>query len=76
MKASTAKSAHLPYVAFGNVYAVPSLHARVRFAGLVRRAFLALRPDALAVELPATLEASIRAGVARCGGGYFHGRLG
>ncbi|MCH9045977.1 MAG: hypothetical protein IIA40_07700 [SAR324 cluster bacterium] len=65
MKASTAKSAHLPYVAFGNVYAVPSLHARVRFAGLVRRAFLALRPDALAVELPATLEASIRAGVAR-----------
>ncbi|HEX9844738.1 MAG TPA: hypothetical protein VGC20_18400, partial [bacterium] len=65
MKSTAAQKAHLPYVAFGNVYAVPSLHARVRFAGLVRRAFFALRPDAIAVELPATLAASVRAGVAR-----------
>ena len=57
---------HPPYIAFGgNLYAVPSLHGRVRFAGLVRRAFFDLRPDAIAVELPATLEPSIRAAVAR-----------
>ncbi len=56
----------LPYVRFGdNVYAVPSLHGRVRFAGLVRQAFYDLRPDAIAVEFPATLESSIRKGVAR-----------
>ena len=56
----------LPYVRCGgNVYAVPSLHGRVRFAGLVREAFFDLRPDAIAVEFPATLEPSIREGVAR-----------
>ncbi|MCH8886838.1 MAG: hypothetical protein IIC13_09640 [SAR324 cluster bacterium] len=61
-----APKTHPPYIAFGgNIYAVPSLHGRVRFAGLVRRAFFALRPDAIAVELPATLEPSIRAAVAR-----------
>jgi hypothetical protein len=65
MKSTAAEKQHLPYVALGKVYAVPSLHARVRFAGLVRRAFFALRPDAIAVELPATLESSVRAGVAR-----------
>ncbi len=60
------KIAPLPYVRFGeNVYAVPSLHGRVRFAGLVREAFFGLRPDAIAVEFPATLESSIRAGVRR-----------
>ncbi|NIP72451.1 MAG: hypothetical protein GWO16_05210, partial [Gammaproteobacteria bacterium] len=62
---SAAIREHPPYLAFGNVYAVPSLHGRVRFAGLVRRAFFALRPDAIAVELPATLERSIREGVER-----------
>jgi len=60
-----AKNSHPPYLRFGNVYAVPSLHGRVRFAGLVRRAFHDLTPDAVAVELPATLEPSIRTGVAR-----------
>lgn len=65
MKATAARAEHLPYVQVGNVYAVPSLHARVRFAGLVRRAFFALRPDAIAVELPPTLEGSIREGVKR-----------
>ncbi|HKI96941.1 MAG TPA: hypothetical protein VKB51_00570 [bacterium] len=65
MKSTAAKTEHLPYVAVGKVYAVPSLHGRVCFAGLVRRAFFALRPDAIAVELPPTLEATIRAGVAR-----------
>lgn len=56
---------HPPYLRFGNVYAVPSLHGRVCFAGLVRRAFFEVSPDAIAVELPATLEPSIRTGVAR-----------
>ena len=65
MTAHPAPQSHAPYVAFGNIYAVPSLHARLRFAGLVRRAFFELQPDAIAVELTATLEASIRKGVKR-----------
>ncbi len=49
----------------GNVRAVPALHGQWRFAALVRRAFLAARPDIIAVELPGTLEAKIREGVTR-----------
>ncbi len=56
---------HPPYIRFGHVYAVPSLHGQWRFAGLVREAFLQVHPAAIAVELPATLEASIRKGVER-----------
>jgi hypothetical protein len=65
MTAQTAPAAHLPYVRFGRLYAVPSLHARWGFAALVRQAFLAVRPRAIAVELPPTLEDSIRKGVER-----------
>jgi hypothetical protein len=56
---------HAPSIRFGNVFAVPSLHGQWRFAGLVRRAFFEARPAAIAVELPATLEASVRKGVER-----------
>jgi hypothetical protein len=60
---------HPPYIRFGSdgrtVYAVPSLHGQWRFAGLVREAFFQVKPAAIAVELPATLEASIRKGVER-----------
>jgi hypothetical protein len=56
---------HPPFIRFGDVYAVPSLHGQWRFAGLVREAFFRVRPAAIAVELPATLEASIRKGVER-----------
>ncbi|MEE8397251.1 MAG: hypothetical protein V3S29_14435 [bacterium] len=65
MKAQPKSQAHPPYIRFGNVYAVPSLHANIRFAGLVRAAFLALKPQAIAVELPETLAGSIRQGVER-----------
>jgi hypothetical protein len=65
MKAAAFPAPHPPFVRFGRVYAVPSLHARWGFAALVRRAFHALRPQAIAVELPETLEQSIRQGVAR-----------
>jgi len=49
----------------GLVRAVPVLHGQWRFAALVRRAFALERPDAIAVELPRTLEETIRAGVMR-----------
>ena len=55
-----------PYVTLRpGLYAIPSLHGRPRFAALTREAVLTLRPDAIAVELPGTLEASIRQGVQR-----------
>ncbi|MDH5751214.1 MAG: hypothetical protein OEZ59_02195 [Deltaproteobacteria bacterium] len=49
----------------GTLLAVPSLHGRRRFASLVRQCFFARRPDAIAVELPATLEKTILQGVER-----------
>lgn len=42
---------------FGPVHALPVLHYRMEFAQLVRMAFTRVRPDAVAIELPATLEA-------------------
>ncbi|OGU15107.1 MAG: hypothetical protein A2076_14240 [Geobacteraceae bacterium GWC2_53_11] len=42
---------------FGPVHALPILHYRMEFAQLVRMAVSRVRPDAVAVELPATLEA-------------------
>jgi hypothetical protein len=61
---------HPPTVDFGDaksglVRAVPVLHGQWRFAALVRRAFAVERPDVIAVELPRTLEPSIRDGVGR-----------
>jgi hypothetical protein len=65
MEARKEKPAALPYVQRDGVFAVPSLHGNLRFAGLVREAFFAIEPDAIAVELPATLEDLIRQGVGR-----------
>ena len=41
---------------FGPVHALPVLHYRMEFAQLVRLAVTRVRPDAVAIELPATLE--------------------
>ena len=41
---------------FGPVHALPVLHYRMEFAHLVRMAFHQVRPDAVAIELPPTLE--------------------
>jgi hypothetical protein len=65
MKARKERTVHLPYVQRDRVYAVPSLHANARFAGLVREAFFAVQPDAIAVELTATLAELIEEGVRR-----------
>lgn len=46
------------------VDAVPILHGRLEFAALVRRALIEDPPDAVAVELPPTLEALHRRAVA------------
>ena len=42
---------------FGPVQALPILHYRMEFAQLVRMAFQRVRPEAVAIELPHTLEA-------------------
>jgi hypothetical protein len=41
---------------FGPVHALPVLHYRMEFARLVRMAVAHVRPDAIAIELPSTLE--------------------
>lgn len=41
---------------FGPIHALPILHYRLEFAHLVRQAVQQLRPDCIAIELPATLE--------------------
>ena len=40
------------------LFLLPTLHQSVEFAVLVRRAFFALRPTAVAIELPSTIAAS------------------
>jgi len=50
---------------FGPVHALPVLHYRMEFAQLVRLAFRQVRPEAVAIELPATLEAPFRRALAR-----------
>ncbi len=50
---------------FGNVHALPVLHYRMEFAHLVRQAVEMLRPDCIAIELPATIEPGFLRGVKR-----------
>ncbi len=50
---------------FGRVHALPVLHYRVECAQLVRMAVTHVRPDAVAIELPATLEAPFLRAVRR-----------
>lgn len=47
------------------VHLLPTLHQSVEFAVLVRRAFLALRPDVVALELPRTVDEAFRKAVLR-----------
>jgi hypothetical protein len=47
------------------VYVLPILHDRLEYADLVRSAFLELRPDAVAVEIPSAIETVWLKGVAR-----------
>jgi len=50
---------------FGSVFGLPVLHCRMEFAHLVQQAVQQVRPDAIAIELPPTLEASFRRALAR-----------
>ena len=50
---------------FGPVHALPVLHYRLEFAHLVRLAFRQVRPDAVAIELPPTLEEPFRRALQR-----------
>src|SRR5665647_1050564 len=47
---------HLYLEQFGPIHALPVLHYRMEFAHLVRSAFQQVKPDAVAIELPPTLE--------------------
>ena len=49
----------------GNIHCLPICHYRIEFAQLVRQAIDELRPEAIAVELPATLEEKIQQGIGR-----------
>ena len=46
-----------------NVHCLPVCHYRIEFAQLVRQAIDQVKPDAIAVELPPTLEDRIRQGI-------------
>lgn len=50
---------------FGPVHALPVLHNRLESAQLVRQAFAQLQPDAVAIELPPTVEVVFRRAVQR-----------
>lgn len=50
---------------FGNIHALPILHYRMEFAHLVREAVERVKPDSIAIELPATLEAPFLRGIRR-----------
>jgi hypothetical protein len=47
------------YIQKGHVYAVPILHYKMEMAAQVRMAFLAVKPDCIAVELPETMQLRI-----------------
>ena len=50
---------------FGPVHALPVLHYRMEFAHLVRNAVAQLHPDAIAIELPPTIEEPVMRAVRR-----------
>lgn len=50
---------------FGPIHALPILHYRMEFAHLVMEAVERVRPDCIAIELPATLETPFVRGIAR-----------
>ena len=64
MTRSSRKSSLFPVVVDG-VHPLPVLHERLEFADCVRRAFDVLEPDAVAVELPSSLESAWLRGVDR-----------
>lgn len=54
-----------PLALDGGVFAVPVLHDRLESAGIVRRALADLAPDAVAVEVPSSLEQAWRRAIER-----------
>lgn len=56
---------HDPIQPFGPVYPVPVVHYSLEFACAVRNLFQRIRPDAVAVELPHSVQKIIQDGVSR-----------
>jgi hypothetical protein len=52
-------------IAVGGVIFVPVLHGRLELADVVRRVYERVRPDAVAVEFPATLQKPVERGLDR-----------
>jgi hypothetical protein len=63
--AATESTSSLVALPHDNLLLLPILHGRLECAALVWRAFEVHRPDAVAVELPITLEAAVLRAVAR-----------
>jgi hypothetical protein len=63
MNRSIVRQPHI--LEIGGIYCLPICHYRIEFAHLVRHAIDEIRPGAIAVELPPTLEERIRQGIAR-----------
>lgn len=53
------------YIKKGNIYAVPIIHYTMEMAAQVRRAFLEIQPDCVAVELPETMQLQLLHGASR-----------
>jgi len=62
---AVASEANVVAIPHGRIHLLPILHGRMECAIWVRRAFACLQPDAVAVELPATLQAAVLRAVAR-----------
>jgi len=52
-------------ILYKNIIFVPVIHGRLEFAGVVRRLFHQLRPEALAVEFPPTIQDALEKGLDR-----------
>ncbi|TXT59787.1 MAG: putative TraB determinant protein [Promethearchaeota archaeon] len=56
---------HRPYIKYNNIYVIPTFHARIEFAKLVRASFVEVFPDCVAVELPGNIFEEVLDGVRR-----------
>ena len=53
------------YIRSGPFYILPIVHYRMEFAALARQAFLEIKPDCVAVELPETMQQRLVQAAAR-----------
>lgn len=59
------KMIHEPLPSFGPIHPIPIVHFHLEFTNDVRQLFLHIKPDAIAVELPHSLQNIVRQGIKR-----------